>query len=156
MVIQMAPDDSKRSENRFKQMLDKLKSRDFRITPQRLAVLRILAASQDHPSAEQIFEKVKTEFPTTSLATIYKTIALLKSLHEVLELGFPDGGNRYDGNKPFPHPHVVCTRCGKIMDPELMSLDGLKDEITQKTGFSIQHHRLDFFGVCQECKEETL
>ena len=151
----MALDDSRRSEDRFQQMLDKLKSLDFRITPQRLAVLRILAASEDHPTAEQIFEKVKTEFPTTSLATIYKTIALLKGLNEVLELGFPDGSNRYDGNKPFPHPHVICTRCRKIMDPELMSLDELKDEISKKTGFRIQHHRLDFFGVCQECQKHT-
>jgi len=118
-------------------------------------VLRILSASEDHPTAEQIFEKVKTEFPTTSLATIYKTIALLKSLNEVLELGFPDGSNRYDGNKPFPHPHVVCVRCRKIMDPELISLDELKDEISKKTGFRIQHHRLDFFGLCRECQEDA-
>lgn len=151
----MALDDSRRSDERFQQMLDKLKSLDFRITPQRLAVIRILAASEDHPTAEQIFEKVKTEFPTTSLATIYKTIALLKGLNEVLELGFPDGSNRYDGNKPFPHPHVICTKCRKIMDPELMSLDELKDEIGKKTGFRIQHHRLDFFGVCRECQEDT-
>ena len=154
-MVLMALDDSSRSEKRFQQMLGKLKSLDFRITPQRLAVLRILAASEDHPTAEQIFEKVKVEFPTTSLATIYKTIALLKGLNEVLELGFPDGSNRYDGNKPFPHPHVICTRCRKIMDPELMSLDELKDEISKKTGFRIQHHRLDFFGVCQECQEDT-
>lgn len=154
-MVLMALDDSRGSEERFQQMLDKLKSLDFRITPQRLAVLRILAASEDHPTAEQIFEKVKTEFPTTSLATIYKTIVLLKGLNEVLELGFPDGSNRYDGNKPFPHPHVICTRCRKIMDPELMSLDELKDEISKKTGFRIQHHRLDFFGVCQECQEDT-
>jgi Fur family transcriptional regulator, peroxide stress response regulator len=150
----MAPDDSRRSEDRFKQMLDKLKSLDFRITPQRLAVLRILSASEDHPTAEQIFEKVKTAFPTTSLATIYKTIALLKSLNEVLELGFPDGSNRYDGNRPFPHPHVICTRCRKIMDPELRSVDELKEEISKNTGFIIQHHRLDFFGVCQKCQED--
>jgi Fur family peroxide stress response transcriptional regulator len=154
-MILMALDDSRRSEERFQQMLNKLKGLDFRITPQRLAVLRVLAASEDHPTAEQIFEKVKTEFPTTSLATIYKTIALLKGLNELLELGFPDGSNRYDGNKPFPHPHVICTRCRKIMDPELMSLDELKDEISKKTGFRIQHHRLDFFGVCQECQEAT-
>ena len=109
----------------------------------------------EHPSAEQIFEKVRTTFPTTSLATVYKTIALLKGLDEVLELGFPDGSNRYDGNKPYPHPHIVCTRCGKIVDPEVVSLDELKNEIVNKTGFRIQHHRLDFFGLCQECQELT-
>jgi Fur family transcriptional regulator, peroxide stress response regulator len=152
-MILMALNESKISADRFQQMLDKLRSLDFRITPQRLAVLRILAASEDHPSAEQIFEKVRIEFPTTSLATIYKTIVLLKGLNEVLELGFPDGCNRYDGNRPFPHPHVICTGCGKIMDPELKSLDGLKEEIHKKIGFRIQHHRLDFFGLCQECQD---
>ncbi|MGC8659067.1 MAG: Fur family transcriptional regulator [Desulfomonilaceae bacterium] len=149
----MALIDARTSEDRFQQMLGKLKSLDLRITPQRLAVLRILATSEDHPSAEQIFEKVKIEFPTTSLATIYKTIALLKNLNEVLELGFPDGSNRYDGNKPFPHPHLICTRCGRIMDPELMGLDELKGEISKKTGFIIQHQRLDFFGICYDCQE---
>jgi Fur family peroxide stress response transcriptional regulator len=149
----MALNGSTSNEERFLQMLHKLKNLEFRITPQRLAVLRILADSDGHPSAEQIFERVRTEFPTTSLATIYKTIALLKSINEVLELGFPDGSNRYDGNKPFPHPHVICTKCRKIMDPELQSLDELKNEISKKTGFLVQHHRLDFFGTCRECQE---
>jgi Fur family transcriptional regulator, peroxide stress response regulator len=154
-MVLMALDDSRRSEDRFQQMLDKLKSLDFRITPQRLAVLRILAGSEQHPSAEDIYEGVRKEFPTTSLATIYKTIALLKGLNEVLELGFPDGSNRYDGNKPFPHPHVICTRCRKILDPELISLEELKDEIGNRTGFRIHYHRLDFFGLCRECQEDT-
>ena len=151
----MALDAASSHQDRFEQMLARLKSRDFRITPQRLAVLRILADSEDHPSAEQIHEKVKNQFPTTSLATVYKTIALLKELNEVMELGFPDGSNRYDASKPFPHPHVICTKCHKIMDPELISLDELKDEISKTTGFKIHYHRLDFFGVCQECQEET-
>lgn len=63
-------------------MLSKLKSLDFRITPQRVALLRILDAGKDRPGAEQVFEHAKTEFPTVSLATIYKTIALLKGLNE--------------------------------------------------------------------------
>lgn len=146
--------DLQESEARFQQMLTKLKQHDCRITPQRMAVLRILAASEEHPSAEDIYEKVRHEFPTTSLATIYKTIALLKELDEILELGFPDGSNRYDGIKPFPHPHVICTKCRKIMDPELISLDDLKEEIDKKTGFRIYYHRLDFFGLCRECQDD--
>ena len=151
----MAVDDASGSVDRLGQMLTKLKSHDFRITPQRLAVLRILSVSEDHPSAEQIYEKVKTEFPTTSLATVYKTIALLKELNEVLELGFPDTGNRYDGGKPFPHPHVICVKCRKIVDPELISLEELTKEMSKKTGFRILSHRLDFFGLCQECQKAT-
>ena len=139
-------------QNRLEQMLAKLRERDFRITPQRLAVLKILASSEGHPSVERIYEQVKADFPTTSLATIYKTVALLKELNEVLELGFPEGGNRYDGNKPYPHPHMICIKCKNIMDPELMSLKQLTEEAAQKTGYKIIGNRLDFFGICPDCQ----
>jgi Fur family peroxide stress response transcriptional regulator len=133
-------------------MLSTLKSHDFRITPQRLFVFKILAESEGHPTVEEIYEQVRAEFPTTSLATVYKTIALLKEVNEVLELRFPDRSNRYDGNKPFPHPHVICTKCKKITDPALINLDGLSDEISRQTGYRIFSHRLDFFGLCPGCQ----
>jgi len=139
-------------QKRIDEMLGRLKSRDCRITPQRYAILKILANSQDHPGVDQIYKQVQVEFPTTSIATVYKTIALLKELGEVLELGFHDGSNRYDGHKPFPHPHVVCTGCRKIMDPDLVSLEELSKEMARKTGYKISGHRLDFFGICPECQ----
>jgi Fur family transcriptional regulator, peroxide stress response regulator len=142
------------AQNRIDAMLAKLKSRDFRITPQRYAVLRILAASEEHPSVAEIYEAVRVEFPTTSLATVYKTVSLLKELDEVLELGFHDGNNRYDGTRPFPHPHVICTQCKKIMDPDLASLDDLNSEMSRKTGYKIMSHRLDFFGLCPVCQKK--
>jgi len=141
------------SQARMEQMLSKLKERDFRITPQRLAVLRILSASEGHPSVDDIYRQVKIEFPTTSLATVYKTISLLKELNEVLELGFPDGSNRYDGNNPRPHPHAICVKCKRIMDPELITMDTLSEEMVRMTGYKIFYHRLDFFGLCPECQK---
>jgi Fur family peroxide stress response transcriptional regulator len=140
------------AEQRLDQMLLKLKDHDFRITPQRLAVLKVLAASDGHPSVERIYETVRAQFPTTSIATIYKTVALLKQENEVLEISFPDGSNRYDGNKPYPHPHLICTRCRKIIDPDLSSLEDLAREVTKETGFQITTHRVDFFGLCRECQ----
>lgn len=139
---------------RFQQMLSRLKDQAFRITPQRLAVLEVLAKSEDHPSVSEIHAAVKQRFPTTSLATVYKTVLLLKEMNEVLELGFPDGSNRYDGLKPEAHPHVICTGCRRIMDPELATLKELNAEMEAKTGYSIQHHRLDFFGLCPQCKKQ--
>jgi Fur family peroxide stress response transcriptional regulator len=103
---------------------------------------------------ERIYEQVKENFATTSLATIYKTVILLKQLHEVLELGFPDGSNRYDGNQPYPHPHVMCIRCKRITDPDLGSMTQLATEAAQKTGYEIVGHRLDFFGICPKCREK--
>jgi len=144
--------DSPDMEQRLNQMLSKLKEHDFRLTPQRLAVLKVLAVSEGHPTVEQIYETVRVEFPTTSVATIYKTVNLLKQLNEVLELGFPDGSNRYDGNKPYPHPHVICTKCKKIIDPNLGSIKELTKEVVKETGFQILNYRVDFFGTCRDCQ----
>jgi len=138
-------------QNRLESMLTKLREHKFRVTPQRIAVLKILALSDGHPSVEQLFEQVKKDFPTTSLATVYKTVTLLKQLNEVLELGFPEGSNRYDGNRPYSHPHLICMECKKIVDPDLASLDDLTRELILDTGFKIVNHRLDFFGICPEC-----
>ena len=106
------------TDQRLEKMIKVLRDAGRRITPQRLAVLKILAESSNHPSVEMIYSQVKKRFPTTSLATVYKTVTLLKELQEVLELGFAGGGSRYDGKRPFPHPHVVCTKCGAIVDPQ--------------------------------------
>jgi Fur family peroxide stress response transcriptional regulator len=144
--------DSANIDQRINQMLSTLKKHDFRLTPQRLAVLKVLAVSKGHPTVERIYETVRAEFPTTSIATIYKTVNLLKQLNEVLELGFPDGSNRYDGNKPYPHPHVICTKCKKIIDPNLGSLKDLTKEVIKETGLQILNHRVDFFGICSDCQ----
>ncbi|AEB09032.1 Fur family transcriptional regulator [Desulfobacca acetoxidans] len=138
---------------RLNQMIAKLQAYNFRITPQSLAVLKILAASLDHPSVERIYEQVKAVFPTTSLATVYKTINLLKEVKEVLEVRV-SAGNRFDGNRPFPHPHVICLKCKKIIDPDLSGIQELTEEAAQKTGYRITEHCLDFFGICPDCQAE--
>ena len=123
------------------------------MTPQRRAILNILAKSEDHPSVEGVHAQLKESFPTMSLATVYKNVSLMKSLGEVLEIGVPDASNRYDGNKPDPHPHVICIRCKKVVDPDLASLDEMKNEVASETDFTILNHRLDFFGLCRECRQ---
>lgn len=140
---------------RLERMLRRLKEHRFRLTPQRLAVVEILAQDRSHPSASEIYRKVLQRFPTTSLATVYKTLFLLKELGEVLELGFPDGSNHYDGVHPKPHPHVICLRCHKIHDPDLKGLDNLTDVVVRQTGFRILYHRLDFFGLCPACGKDA-
>ena len=141
------------SKKRFDEMIEALREQDFRLTPQRLEILRIMAESREHPSAEAVFEKVRKRFPTTSLATVYRNILKLKELGQILELGFPEGGNRYDGNRPFPHPHVMCIRCRRIMDPDIEDLEDLTSRLAKSTGFKIVNHRLDFFGICPKCQE---
>ncbi len=139
--------------SRLEQMVEALRKTGHRITPQRLAILEVLAENHGHPSVEKIFEQLRNRFPTMSVATVYKTVSILKEIKQVLELGFPDGSNRYDGNKPYPHPHVVCTKCRTIFDPELDIIVDLTLEVARQTGFSITAHRLDFFGLCANCQE---
>jgi Fur family peroxide stress response transcriptional regulator len=141
-------------KKRFEIIIQKLRDSGHKITPQRLAIVEILAKSEGHPSVEKIYDQIKINFPTMSLATVYRNIVLIKLLGEVIELGFPDGSNRYDGNKPYPHPHVICIKCKKIVDPHLESLDEMKKEVESETDFKILNHRLDFFGICSDCRSE--
>jgi len=143
-------------KKRFKIIIQKLRDCGHKITPQRLAIVTILAKSEAHPSVEDIYDQIKKDFPTMSLATVYRNVALIESLGEVLELGFPDGSNRYDGNKPTPHAHVICIRCKEIVDPDLDSLDEMKEEVALETNFKILNHRLDFFGICSNCMREKV
>jgi Fur family peroxide stress response transcriptional regulator len=140
--------------SRYDAIIQKLRDNGHKLTPQRLAIVDILAKSEGHPSVEDIHVRLKKDFPTMSLATVYRNIVLIKSLGEVLELGFPDGSNRYDGKKPTPHPHVICIKCKKIVDPDLDSLDEMKKEVALETDFTILNHRLDFFGICSDCMAE--
>ena len=138
-------------KKRFETIIQKLRDNHHKITTQRLAIVRILSKSQGHPSVEDIYDQIKHDFPTMSLATIYRNLVLIKSFGEILELGFPDGSNRYDGNKPYPHPHVICIKCKKIVDPDLDSLDDMNKEVAKEADFKILNHRLDFFGICSNC-----
>lgn len=141
-------------QTRLDEILTKLRQRDFRITPQRIAILKAFLQSHDHPSIEQVYNQVKINFPTTSLATVYKTVNLLKEVDEILEISIAGGGNRYDGNKPYPHPHLICTRCKKISDPTVSLLDKMKSEIANSTGYRIDSHQVEFFGICPSCQKK--
>jgi Fur family peroxide stress response transcriptional regulator len=137
---------------RYEELLHKLRQRHYRLTPQRLALLRLLAASENHPSAAQLYEQLKEQYPTMSFGTVYKTISLLKEMGEILELGFSHDDNRYDANKPQPHPHLICISCHKIMDADLPVAQTMLNEVASISGYQIVNHRLDFYGICPECQ----
>lgn len=138
---------------RLDEIIDKLRERECRITPQRVAILKILLDSCDHPSVEEVYEQVRINFPTTSLATVYKTVNLLKEIGEILEIGFADGSNRYDGNKPYSHPHLICTNCKKIVDPQVSQLEEISAGLAAASGYRIESHQIDFFGICPACQK---
>jgi len=144
--------------NRLETLFARMKTRGHRLTPQRAAILRALVEHAGHPGVEELHRQLLRDFPTMSLATVYKTIAFLKDQGEVLELGFGEAGCRYDGRRPEPHPHLVCTRCGAILDPapgaarDDAALRALMEDLARRSGFSLSHHRLDLFGLCPACR----
>lgn len=140
-------------QHRLNDILDKLRQRNCRITPQRIAILKAFLNTDSHPGVEQVYKLVKEDFPTTSLATVYKTVNLLKDIDEILEISFSDRGNRYDGNKPYPHPHLICTRCESITDPEVSLLKEMTAEVTRSTGYKITSHQVELFGICPSCQK---
>lgn len=143
-------------QDRLEKIIARLRERNCRITPQRVAILKVFLSSADHPGVEQVYEQVHVNFPTTSLATVYKTVHLLKEIGEILEIGCADGGNRYDGKKPYPHPHLICVRCKSIQDPDVRLLAQLQDEVAAMSGYRIVSHQIDFFGICPACQKNKI
>ena len=146
------------ASQRLESLFARLKERGHRLTPQRAAILHALVEHPGHPSVEELHRQLLHSFPSMSLATVYKTIAFLKEQGEVLELGFGEAGCRYDGRRPEPHPHLVCTRCGAIRDcgpQEDRALRAMLLELADHAGFSLDHHRLDLFGLCPNCRKAS-
>jgi Fur family peroxide stress response transcriptional regulator len=140
------------SQARFEQLIARLRESDYRLTPQRVELIRLIVASEGHPSASRLYDQIKVQFPTMSLATVYKTLDLLKELGEVLEIDLRDDSH-YDANKPYPHPHLICTKCQKIVDGEIDSaVNSIVHAVEKNFGFRILKHQLDFYGLCPDCQ----
>jgi Fur family peroxide stress response transcriptional regulator len=141
-------------ELRFTELIDALKEHNFRLTPQRVELVRMIAASEGHPNANQFYEKIKLKFPTMSHATVYKTLALLKEINQVLEIDLRQDSH-YDGNRPQPHPHLICVKCNKIIDGDAALDQESIRRLEETTGYNITHLQIALYGLCPDCKEEA-
>lgn len=137
-------------EVRIDELISALKKRDFRLTPQRVELIRLIAISEGHPSAGQLYATIKRQFPTMSQATVYKTLALLKDMGQVLEIDLKDD-SRYDGNHPEPHPHLICENCGKIVDGEEFLDQQTIHKLEQDSGYTILRSQIALYGLCPDC-----
>ncbi len=139
---------------RFEELIAKLRKGEYRLTPQRVELIRLIAVSEGHPSASDLYNQIKIQFPTMSLATVYKTLDLLKDLGEVLEIGLRDD-NHYDGNRPQPHPHLICMKCGKIVDGEVSFDQEAIKKLEKELGYTILRPQVTLYGLCPDCKKES-
>jgi Fur family peroxide stress response transcriptional regulator len=140
------------AESRYAALVETLTRRGYRVTPQREAVLRVLAGSDEHPSVEQLYAQARERCRFTSRATVYNTLAVLKQLGAVIELEFAGASNRYDGRSSEPHAHLICSRCGRIDDFRPAGLSAALEAAAAASGYRITGRRLDFFGECPACQ----
>jgi len=138
---------------RFDELISVLKAKGYRMTPQRLELIRIIAASNGHPSAAQIYETIKHQFPTMSQATVYNTLALLKDMNQILEIDL-HGDSHYDGNRSEPHPHIICIECNQIVDGDFdLDVEMIK-RLEETSGFQITRSQFSFYGLCPNCRSK--
>ncbi len=131
----------------------RFKAAKLPLTHQRLAVYERLAASHDHPSAEALYTALKPDYPSLSLATVYKTLQTLLDLGLAAEVDSPAGSARYDA-LTATHHHAVCTACGRIEDVFDEELDRLP--AAGPKGFKVEGHSVHFRGLCASCAETSI
>ncbi len=129
--------------------MDLLKSNNIKITPQRLAIVQLMD-EYGHISVRDIFEKIKKNFPSLSLATVYKNINAMMESNFINELKIVGQDNKYELVKER-HSHMICRECGYIEDVHV-DTEGLEKSIPDTNGFKIEESSIQFFGLCKKCQ----
>jgi Fur family peroxide stress response transcriptional regulator len=127
------------------------REKGFKVTTQRLAICTFILTRKDHPTAEQIYQKLRGEYPTISIGTIYKTLHLLEELGLIQELGFNEGSVRYDPDMEL-HVNMVCSKCGKISDYKSEKVEKFWSAITSDLKIKPKGQRIDLYYECDDCK----
>ena len=124
--------------------------KESRLTPHRAAVLETLRASYDHPTAAEIYRRVRRRRPGVAYATIYNALNWLSRKGMIAELKFGDEASRFD---PITHrhDHLVCTRCGALTDSMIELPRKVWGQAGRKMGFRVHHYRLELYGICTNC-----
>ncbi len=137
-----------------KEIIAKLRRRGYKLTPQRRAVLSTITTSREHLTPSAIYERVQQEHPGIGLVTIYRTLDILTELGAICEVN-PEASSRCYSirREAGHHHHLVCSDCGTVVDFVGRHLTELEERLTRETGFKIQGHLLEFFGICPDCQK---
>lgn len=139
----------------MKDLVEILKSRGIKVTPQRLAIYKFLVGSKAHPSVETVYNHLKPDFPGMSLNTVYNTVQLLESQGLIQKLYISDRSTRYDGN-PEPHIHLVCLYCQRVFDLD-DSMNDLVSDLAKRlktdSGFILAAEKINLYGYCDTCRK---
>ncbi|HXE75030.1 MAG TPA: transcriptional repressor [Candidatus Xenobia bacterium] len=121
-----------------------------RRTKQRQLVLEAVLASDDHPTAAQVYQRVRRRYPGIAYATIYNALRWWVDRGALREFTFGDAAARYDRNRDR-HDHAICTRCGRLLDVSVRLPKKVFEEVRRRTGLEIASHHVQFLGLCGNC-----
>lgn len=126
-----------------------LHKNNLKITPQRIAILKEIAAL-GHATIDEIYDKIKILYPSISLATIYKNIISLQEVAMIYELKLPNQKQRYEIIKN-PHIHLVCNACGTIKDMDISTQEMIRT-CAHQSGYQITETTIALLGICPKCQ----
>ena len=129
-----------------------LEKNNLKHTKQRDVVLSVFLDSKGHFTSEDLYHRVKEQFPSVGYTTVYRTLKLLCEAGLASERTFDDGVTRYETCHEH-HDHLVCTRCGRIVEFDCQLIESTQLEIAEKYGFQLLRHRHELYGLCSDCRE---
>ncbi|WP_127161217.1 Fur family transcriptional regulator [Veillonella sp. VA137] len=132
----------------------KLREEGYKVTPQRIAIYNVLYAENNHPTAEMIYQSLREDHPSMSLATVYKTMEIFERIGLVRVLDLGDDCSRYDWDIRN-HPHVRCTMCNRINDLHDVQVNCLREEVARHSEYEITGLHVSFEGICPECLRKS-
>lgn len=143
-----------------KELIERLKDNSLKLTGQRLSILSLLIENNSrHLSAEDIHILLQKSGERIGIATVYRTLGVLEKLNMIARLYVDDGCIRYqvlDPHKLHEHHHLICQRCGKIIDMQDDLLDNLEDKINDIYDFKVTNHKVKFYGICIDCLKKNI
>jgi Fur family peroxide stress response transcriptional regulator len=122
----------------------------YRRSRQRDRILALLRSTGSHPTANWIYAKLRKEFPDLSMGTVYRNIGILIQQGFINRIDFGSTFDRFDANTA-PHYHFICEKCGAIADLETPVDDSLNARVKPSTGFKVNRHEIEFYGLCEKC-----
>ena len=130
-----------------------ISQKGLKSTRQRDLILDAFLSSDRHMSIEDLYLKLRAKHPNIGYATVYRTLKLFAESGIAREIQFGDGQTRYEHiNEGEHHDHLVCTRCGTIIEFENEAIEQLQDEVASRHDFLIETHKLELYGICAKCR----
>ena len=127
--------------------------RATRYSKKREAILNAIRSSDAHPSAELIYQSLKTTHPDLSLGTVYRNLLFFQRQGTIQSVGVVHGQERFDA-VTAPHSHFVCSHCGAVIDLHKIPMDAnLNRAVREQYGFEVERHELTFYGKCNVCMQ---